>query len=794
MGIPRAWGGWKRETLVRGRRRQNRSRYKPRIEGLEGRALLTVLIVMNNDDDGPGSLRAEVATAAAGDVITFAPQLDGQTITLTTGAIIPQNDITIEGPAPELLAISGNDSSGILQLMGTSLSISDLTLENGHAKWGAAISQDVTYAPINVSQCDFSNNVAQTPDGLNYAALGGAISSPSPVTIDHCDFTGNRAIGGDRDTGITAAGGAIWVDGRNLQITDSHFTDNHAWAGAGENGDAGSASGGAIAWAQTSEDEATSGLTISITNSSFDSNSAAGGSADNAHSGGDAFGGAVDILSVNESSLTATVSNNRVDNNFVEAGTGLVGGLAEGGSLRLNAGGGDASSFHADNNQFDNSTAVGGLSSAPQDSDAPGHSGAAYGGAVAYSTSGAPPKFTFDGDHVNHAAARGGSAQQFRVGVARAQGGDARGGGLYLDATQSVNAGLTVSGSTFDTDRAIGGKGGSAGVNGRPGGDASGGGIAAVVSSSGVYVAEFGAKITIDGTSVTNCSATGGAGGNAIQTANAPGGRGGNGGNSFGGGISLDPGSSFGTVFNVTNDRLVSDKAIGAVGGPGANGAHGFNGGNGGSGGTANGGGLAVTLGINGYADEGNGDAELLRVNVANSKLLVDEAIGGKGGYAGNGLKPGIGGPGGNALGGAVSLRGFNGDLTNLVTFDTDFLFACTAAGGTGGAGGIGIAVPGGTGGQGGAGLGGGLDVIFKGATHLLNTTIVGNHAVGGKGGKGGSGLGGFGPNGQNGIGAGGGVRVAAPAGITAARDSNTVIIANSADIGADIYGTLGNI
>ena len=180
---------------------------------------------------------------------------------------------------------------------------------------------------------------------------------------------------------------------------------------------------------------------------------------------------------------------------------------------------------------------------------------------------------------------------------------------------------------------------------------------------------------------MTNSSATGGAGGSGVQPANGVGGNGGNGGNAFGGGISLDPGNSFGAVLTVTNGHLVSDTAAGGIGGHGASGTHGFKGGNGGSGGQGNGGGLAVTLGINGYGNEGNATASQLRVNVAHDQLLVDEAIGGMGGYAGNGLIAGVAGGGGNASGGAVSLRGFAGDPTNLVTLDTDFLFASTARG-----------------------------------------------------------------------------------------------------------------
>jgi hypothetical protein len=367
------------------------------------------------------------------------------------------------------------------------------------------------------------------------------------------------------------------------------------------------------------------------------------------------------------------------------------------------------------------------------------------------------------------------------------------GGGLYLDVTAADSANVTVTRGTFDADKAIGGNGGNAGLNGLPGGDAAGGGIAVLDGFQFNRTSNAGAKVAIKGTSVTNSSAMGGAGGNGVSPANAARGNAGNGGNSFGGGISIDPGNSFAAVFHVTNDQLVSDQAIGGNGGHGGIGAHGFNGGKGGSGGQGNGGGMAVTLGINSYANEGIGEASLVRVIVTNSKLMVDHATGGTGGYGGAGLNAGLAGPGGGASGGAMSLRGTNGDPSNLVTLDADFVFASTAQGGTGGHGGIAVAVKGGAGGIGGSALGGGLDVALKGATHLFNTTILGNHAVGGNGGNGGSGVG-FGPNGQHGTGVGGGVRVASVPGVTAAKDVNTSIITNSADIGPDIFGNMGSI
>ena len=70
---------------------------RPRLECLEDREVLSTLTVTNNLDSGAGSLRAEIA-AAQHDTIVFAPVLDGQTITLTSGDLLIKKDLTIAGP------------------------------------------------------------------------------------------------------------------------------------------------------------------------------------------------------------------------------------------------------------------------------------------------------------------------------------------------------------------------------------------------------------------------------------------------------------------------------------------------------------------------------------------------------------------------------------------------------------------------------------------------------------------------------------------------------------------------
>ena len=82
----------------------------PRLECLEDRRLLSTLTVTNNLDSGPGSLRAEIAVAQH-DTIVFAPSLDGQTITLTSGELLIKKNLTIAGPSDRGLTISGNDAS-----------------------------------------------------------------------------------------------------------------------------------------------------------------------------------------------------------------------------------------------------------------------------------------------------------------------------------------------------------------------------------------------------------------------------------------------------------------------------------------------------------------------------------------------------------------------------------------------------------------------------------------------------------------------------------------------------------
>src|SRR5262245_23017532 len=76
--------------------------FVPQIEILEFRDVPSTLTVTNNLDSGPGSLRYAIGHSRDGDAIVFDSGLNGQTIALTSGALVVKNSVDIEGPGAGL--------------------------------------------------------------------------------------------------------------------------------------------------------------------------------------------------------------------------------------------------------------------------------------------------------------------------------------------------------------------------------------------------------------------------------------------------------------------------------------------------------------------------------------------------------------------------------------------------------------------------------------------------------------------------------------------------------------------
>ncbi len=158
------------------RRGHRRRRFTPRIDSLETRALLSTLVVTNNDDSGSGSLRQAIAVANSGDTITFSRSLRGQTITLTSGELDITKSLAIDGPGASQLAVSGGGNSEVFDVAsGSTVTISGLTITGGTA------------------------------------VQGGGISNAGSLTLDGDVVTGNRAAGPAATT--VGIGGGIYNAG-----------------------------------------------------------------------------------------------------------------------------------------------------------------------------------------------------------------------------------------------------------------------------------------------------------------------------------------------------------------------------------------------------------------------------------------------------------------------------------------------------------------------------------------------------------------------------------------------------
>ena len=137
------FSSWLRKSSTKPRTsRRATSTFRPRVEVLEGRDLPSTLTVTNLYNNGPGSLRYEIAVAKSGDTIAFDGKLDGQTITLTLGELVIDKSLTIKGPGAIKLTITSQpynngfgteNGSRIFEVdgAGTTVTIGGLTMTDG---------------------------------------------------------------------------------------------------------------------------------------------------------------------------------------------------------------------------------------------------------------------------------------------------------------------------------------------------------------------------------------------------------------------------------------------------------------------------------------------------------------------------------------------------------------------------------------------------------------------------------------------------------------------------------------
>ena len=250
------------------------------------------ITVTTSADLGPGSLRAAVASAVAGDSVVFSPLIDGIPIVLLTGEIAIGVPLTMVGNDSTNTVIDGSGLGRIFNVTNAGLvKLVGMKMTMGSAVDGGALM--CTGSTVELWDCAVSASFATSRGGAIFATGGSLLITGSAIY-------GNTAAGNAAMEG----GGGIYNDANGLTINASSSLFGNTANGT-------SGSGGGLF---------TSSGTVQLISSTFSSNAAnrAGGAIEIA--GGVLFITGTDLL------------NNDVDGTAGTANPGNGGALHASGS------------------------------------------------------------------------------------------------------------------------------------------------------------------------------------------------------------------------------------------------------------------------------------------------------------------------------------------------------------------------------------------------------------------------------------------------------------------------------
>jgi hypothetical protein len=240
-------------------------------------------LVVSLADSGLGSLRDALTSATNGVTINF--RVSG-TITLTSGPLNVTTNVTLLGPDPGLLTVSGNNSSSVFNVTGTNVTLSGLTIANGYNS-GGVVGAGITAAGVSGSRLTLYNCVVNANTNAGYNG-GGILNSPGvTMVLSNCSVRGNSStynygggiynlqgmlsiVGSTLNANVGSRGGAIYNDGGSGSATLS-------MANSTLSGNSADTLGGGVF-----NDGSSSPVTNKINSSTFSGNSASqGGAIDN---------------------------------------------------------------------------------------------------------------------------------------------------------------------------------------------------------------------------------------------------------------------------------------------------------------------------------------------------------------------------------------------------------------------------------------------------------------------------------------------------------------------------------
>ena len=186
-----------------------------------------IIPVTSLNDAGAASLRQAVEDATIGDTI----QLNIQGVIALDSQIVIQKTLTILGPGPDMLSISGSGKTRILSILETdTVYVEGITFRDGHAEGiaeegGGAIRNA---AGLIVKNCVFTQNEASYGGAIELESFNGGNSF---LRVENCGFYFNSAT--IDVPNLRLAGGAIYADGRmdgqaEIYAINSTFSNNEA--------------------------------------------------------------------------------------------------------------------------------------------------------------------------------------------------------------------------------------------------------------------------------------------------------------------------------------------------------------------------------------------------------------------------------------------------------------------------------------------------------------------------------------------------------------------------------------
>jgi hypothetical protein len=198
--------------------------------------------VTNLNDSGLGSLRQAIADAnntPGDDDIVFQPGLMGE-VTLTSGELVINSNITISGTASSPVTITRSTAAGtsffriISIVTGATVSISNLTISGGNLTGNGASGGGIyNEGTLSLTNSLISDNRVAVLD-LRSTIFGGGIYNTGSLSLTNSVVNNNSANGCGTlmscNSGASGIGGGIYNTGM-LTLTDTSITNNQAIGG-----------------------------------------------------------------------------------------------------------------------------------------------------------------------------------------------------------------------------------------------------------------------------------------------------------------------------------------------------------------------------------------------------------------------------------------------------------------------------------------------------------------------------------------------------------------------------------